>query len=140
MTKQIQKLLKSYKLPIFKCIGCNCEVPWSRMYKIYCSNLCRDEAHFIRYARRCTLDGRINRPDIQEALKIKLIFLISGGYKHEERRISDKIREKVLKRDKYKCKVCGKNATDIHHIDGVLFVGIILINLLYCCLLVIPIG
>ena len=39
---------------------------------MYCSKLCSREAGWDRYARVCRLDGRDQRPDIIEAMRIRL--------------------------------------------------------------------
>jgi 5-methylcytosine-specific restriction endonuclease McrA len=108
----------SFKLPIFSCINCDNNIPWNRPVKIYCSDLCRQEAHYIRYVRRCNRDGRINLPDVQEAIRIRSAHIASGGYPETERHIPKKLRESVFKRDHGVCQNCGKPGTDIDHIRG----------------------
>jgi hypothetical protein len=86
---------------------------------LFCCIHCRDEARLIRYVLRCKRDGRLNRLDVQQAIKIKFGFALSDiGYDEKARRLSPKIRSKVIKRDKGKCRKCGKPGTEIDHKAG----------------------
>lgn len=76
---------------IFPCVNCEKPIPWDRPIKIFCSDLCRDEADYVRYYRRCLSDGRSEMPDIQEALRIKLAHLLSGGYSASERKMESSV-------------------------------------------------
>ena len=107
-----------YHPPSFKCMNCDEIIQWTRRIKLYCSDLCKAEADYVRYSRNCKKDGRINRPDVQETLKIMFAHIASGGYHEKERRISQEIREMVITRDKCLCRICGKPGNDIDHIDG----------------------
>lgn len=77
-----------------------------------------EEAHFVRYFRACKSDGRINQPDVEEALRIRLGHIRNGGYRESERRIPRPVRRAVRERDKGRCQECGEPGTDIDHIDG----------------------
>ncbi len=85
---------------------------------IFCSDLCRDEAKFVRYFRACLLDGRYDQPDVQEALRIRLAFILGGGYAERARRLPPSVREAVVARDKGKCRACGRPGNQIDHISG----------------------
>jgi len=50
---------------------------------LFCSDLCKDEAKFVRYFRACIVDGRYGQPDVQEALRIKLPLFLVGGTRSE---------------------------------------------------------
>ena len=78
--------------PQFMCVNCGKSISWKRRIKLFCSDLCKDEAKYVRYYRRCQNDGRISRPDIQEALQIRKAHLISGGYPYKERILTKEIR------------------------------------------------
>jgi 5-methylcytosine-specific restriction endonuclease McrA len=99
----------------FRCPNCDAEI---REAILYCSDLCRDEAKYVRYYRACIADGRVAQPDVQDALEIRLAFLLSGGYAWRERRIPQEVREAVTARDGGRCRVCGAFADEIDHIDG----------------------
>ncbi len=73
----------------------------------------------MRYVRVCTTDGRINQPDIQEAIRIRRAFALSGGYPEQERRLSKATRDAVIERDRGCCVKCGDpEANQIDHIKG----------------------
>ena len=95
----------------------NCDHPINEA-KLYCSEICKQEAKFVRYVRDCRRDGRDQQPDVQEAIQIKLAMILGGGYPEQERRLSKTIRDAVIKRDGGCCKKCGKPGTDIDHIHG----------------------
>ncbi|WP_444944810.1 HNH endonuclease [Microbulbifer sp. ZKSA006] len=101
-----------------ECLHCSGEMPPFVKPRLYCSLACEQEAELIRYVRRCTLDGRIEQPDVQEAVKIRLAHIMSGGYDKKSREISCEVRVKVLQRSKGKCEQCGKDGRDIDHIEG----------------------
>ncbi len=72
----------------------------------------------IRYMRRCIKDGRINNPDVKDAICIMLGHVHAGGYRKRERRIPPETRAVAIKRDKGRCRQCGAAGTEIDHIDG----------------------
>lgn len=113
---------KKVHLPLrpidFPCLNCDQPVTLTSIVKLYCSDLCSDEAHFVRYFRACRNDGRINQPDIQEALKIRIGHILAGGYNERERRLPDHVRKAVFERDKGFCQECVQPGTDIDHIEG----------------------
>lgn len=113
---------KKENLPVrpvdFPCLNCDQPVTLTRAVKLYCSDLCSDEAHFVRYFRARISDGRINQPDIQEALKIRMGHILAGGYNEKERRVPDRVRAAVFERDKGLCQGCGQPGTDVDHIEG----------------------
>ena len=85
---------------------------------LFCSDLCKDEAGFVRYFRACIVDGRYDQPDVQEALRIQLAFILGGGYAERERRLPQAVREAVIARDKGRCRNCGAPGNQIDHIRG----------------------
>src|SRR5438045_4023628 len=72
--------------------------------KLYCSELCRQEAKFIRYARSCRSDGRDLQPDVRDAIQIRLALILGGGYPEQARQLPDSIRQAVIERDGGRCK------------------------------------
>ncbi|MFV2031538.1 MAG: HNH endonuclease, partial [Gammaproteobacteria bacterium] len=62
-------------------------------------------------------DGRIDQPDVQEAIQIKLAHIANGGYDEKERHIPSELRTKVIEFYGVKCNSCGQPGTDIGHIN-----------------------
>ena len=104
---------------VFPCLNCDQPAaPVAGQAKLYCSEGCAEEAKTVRYVRGCIRDGRIQRPDVLEAARIKLAMVVGGGYPEQERRLAPSVRKAVIARDNRLCKLCGKPGTDIDHIDG----------------------
>ncbi len=99
----------------FPCLNCGQSV---RKAKLYCSELCAQEASFVRYVRGCYRDGRDQQPDVQAAIQIKLAMILGGGYPEQERQLPKSVREAVFKRDKGRCQKCGQPGDQIDHICG----------------------
>ena len=85
---------------------------------MYCSELCSQEAGWVRYARVCRLDGRDQRPDVIEAMTIRLALVLGGGYPKLARTFPDSVRTAIFDRDQEKCQKCGQPGTEIDHISG----------------------
>jgi 5-methylcytosine-specific restriction endonuclease McrA len=99
----------------FQCL--NCDQPIKDPV-LFCSEVCKQEAKFVRYVRACRRDERDQQPDIQEAIEIKLAMILGGGYPEKERHIPDSIRKAVTRHDKGRCKICGNPGDQIDHISG----------------------
>lgn len=99
----------------FRCANCSSLIQEA---KIYCSELCSQEAGWVRYARVCRLDGRDQRPDVIEALRIRLAFVLGGGYPKLVRTLPDSVRRTIIERDQGTCQICGQPGTEIDHISG----------------------
>jgi 5-methylcytosine-specific restriction endonuclease McrA len=97
------------------CVNCDRPFP-PRRSLFYCSELCDQEAGYVRYHRRVLRDGRISRPDVREALEIRLAHLLNGGYPERQRHLSAELRAAIFERDGGRCRACGAPATDIDHI------------------------
>ncbi len=108
----ISKSLIAYPFP---CMNCDKTIPEA---VLFCSPLCREEAKFVRYYRACIQDGRIEQPDIHEALQIRLAHILAGGYRADLRQLSDALRKAVIDRDHGRCRRCGAAANQIDHVDG----------------------
>lgn len=104
--------------PALECLHCGEETPPYVKPRLYCSLACEQEAELVRYVRRCTLDGRIEQPDVQEAVQIRMAHIMAGGYDKESRSLSREAKAEVLQRSRGKCELCGKDGHDIDHIDG----------------------
>lgn len=85
----------------------------------YCSAYCKSYAKDIRYLRRKIKTGDIARPDIQEAVHLRLAHLVAGGYDSDARRLSPEVRAEVLSFDGGRCQSCkSAPATEVDHIAG----------------------
>ncbi len=107
--------LESLSSPPFPCPNCN--IPIGEPV-LFCSDLCKDKAKFVRYFRACVADGRFKQNDIQEALRIRLAHILGGGYPERLRQLSKEIRGAVIARDKGQCQSCGGTGNQIDHIRG----------------------
>lgn len=85
---------------------------------LYCSSWCNDIASNVRYQRRVLRDGRIERPDVREAVATRNAFMLIGGYASLGRTLSTSTRAEVKTRDGGRCQKCGKPGVEIDHIDG----------------------
>jgi hypothetical protein len=81
----------------------------------FCSLLCKAEAHYVRYWRRCIADGRDKDPRVKEAITIKLAFILGGGY---NRRVPESDRRFVIDRDGGRCQICRGPGNEVDHISG----------------------
>jgi len=99
----------------FECYNCGKRF---RKPRLFCSDLCRQEAKLVRYVRSCQKDGRINQEDVIEAIQIKFAHILSGGYPAKNRYLSQSIRTRVIEQAKGLCQLCGEQGTEIDHIDG----------------------
>jgi hypothetical protein len=113
------KIQRDSLTPIYlPCVNCDQPISLTTRVRLFCSQACGDEARFVRYVRRCTGDGRIQRPDVRAAIKIKFALILSGGYPAKERRLSKSQREAVFVRDEWRCRKCGEPGTTIDHVSG----------------------
>lgn len=99
----------------FQCANCSSVIEGTKMY---CSQLCSQEAEWVRYVRRCRRDGRDQRSDVIEVIRIRLAHILAGGYDKLARKLLDSVREAIIKRDQGRCRVCGQPADEIDHISG----------------------
>jgi len=113
-----QKISRLLNPPPFICLNCDEPIELTGQVKLFCSELCSEEAKFVRYFRRCSPDGRIKQPDVLEAIEIRFAHIMAGGYPAQERQVSRSMRAKVIARDKGVCRQCGEAGTTLDHIDG----------------------
>ena len=85
---------------------------------LFCSSWCQEAAKHVRYFRRVFRDGRIQDPDVQEAVRVRLAFLPAGGYEALGRNLSPQTRDAVKQRANGLCQKCGAPGADIDHIAG----------------------
>ena len=87
--------------------------------RLFCSEVCSQEAGFIRYVRRALQDGRLyDLAVLRVVIGTKLLMIRSGGYPTRERTVPALLRGEILQRDSYCCKLCGKEGNEIDHIAG----------------------
>jgi hypothetical protein len=102
--------------PLTSCVNCDGPVPGP---VLYCSAVCEEEAGTIRYVRRCWSEGRHLQPDVAEAIRIRVAWLMSGGYTARQRFLAAEVRQAVFERDGRLCQLCHQaEATEIDHIYG----------------------
>jgi hypothetical protein len=99
----------------FHCVNCSATF---EDVKLFCSQLCADEAGWVRYVRGCRLDGRDQDPKVKEAIIIRLALILGGGYDKRARKLADSLRRSIFERYQGKCRVCGKPGEEIDHISG----------------------
>ena len=97
---------------------------------LYCSNVCKESASYVRYARSYRSDGRDQRPDIAEGIILRLAFVLQGIYPAREPVAPEQFRELVFKRAEGHCEKCGRpfdfdpltrnldSVPKVHHLDG----------------------
>ena len=97
----------------------NCLTPLADdVEALFCSSWCTEIAEAVRYQRGAYRDGRIDNPDVQDAIVVRNAFLLAGGYHALGRALTSSTRLEVKERDSGRCKECGKKGTDIDHISG----------------------
>ena len=99
-------------------IGCvNCDGPIrSGGSVLYCSDACSQEASYVRYYRQVLGDGRWRQPEVQEAIRIRGVVVMNGGYPRSERALPEQLRRFVLERDRHTCQRCGGPGHQVDHI------------------------
>ncbi len=102
----------------FKCVNCASVIKEGTRARAYCSELCGQEADWVRYARRCHADGRDQQPDVRQALRIRLALVLGGGYPKLIRQLPEATRLAVYERDEGRCCGCGQPGTEIDHRSG----------------------
>ena len=99
------------------CINCD-EYFYADRPRLYCTPLCRDQADYVRYFRRCAADGRLKLDDVADAIYIKRAHILAGGYRAKERELPEDVRDQVKERDRGLCRECGEPGTEVDHIRG----------------------
>ena len=103
--------------PTFDAGRCaNCDTQTRFESPLFCSELCLQTAKAIRYVRMKMTEGTFDRPDIAEAIEMKMASLLGGGYPARARLVPSAVRRAIFQRDEYKCRLCGGPATEIDHI------------------------
>jgi len=102
------------------CLNCDGLMPpQTRPGTLFCSEICKQRADTVRYARRVYRDGRIKDPLVAEALRTKMAFAVTdGGYPSMLRDLDAETRNEVIERDASRCVLCGQPGNEIDHIAG----------------------
>lgn len=101
----------------FPCVNCFSVIEKDGT-SLYCSEVCAQAAGWVRYFRRCRLDGRLEELDVRKALRIRLALVLGGGYPRLKRTLPEATRRAVSERDRRTCQVCGRPGTEIDHKHG----------------------
>ena len=99
------------------CASCLQQLP-DEEEGLFCSELCSQTASTVRYWRRIVRNGRIDQPDVRQAVRTRVAHLLAGGYHEAARRLSPAIRAQVWERDSGGCVSCGQPGAEIDHIAG----------------------
>ena len=75
---------------------------------LFCTQLCRQIAEVVRYVRACSHDGRVEQPDVCEAIQMRVAHVLGGGYPEREREVSPAVRSAVFERAGGRCENCGR--------------------------------
>jgi len=75
---------------------------------LFCSPGCRQAAELVRYVRKARAEGRDQRPDIREAIQMRVAHVLAGGYPEAERRVPENLRQEVFRRAGGHCESCGR--------------------------------
>ena len=111
----VTQTFKMLSSPRFPCP--NCARPIGKPL-LFCSDVCKDEAKFVRYFRACIKDRGYEQEEVQEALRIRLAHILAGGYNERLRQIPRAVRDAVIARDAGRCRSCNGPANQIDHIRG----------------------
>ena len=99
-----------------QCVNCD-SIAVTVKSPLYCSAQCRQAAKLVRYVRTKRQEGIEHRPDIKEAIRIRLAMVLGGGYPEGERRVSPETRSFVFERAGGRCESCGR-ALDVDRSTG----------------------
>lgn len=75
---------------------------------LWCSSACHQAAKLVRYVRARRAEGTHQRPDIVEAIEMKMAHVLAGGYPETERRVPAAVRAEVFRRAGGRCQNCGR--------------------------------
>ena len=101
--------------PPFPCVNCGSLMQGATLY---CSELCSQEAEWVRYTRRSFRDGRARLLEVAYAIRVRRAHILAGGYPAHARRLPGCVRKAVFARDEGKCRACGQPGAEIDHISG----------------------
>lgn len=95
------------------CPNCGAEMGVER--SPYCSDVCREEAAFVRQLRGSLAQGTVLEQERQVALGQKLWRILGGGLPLRQSLVLERTLNQVIKRYEGRCDVCGAPATTIDH-------------------------
>lgn len=107
-----------------RCVNCGDTLSWDPLPPpahrrwLFCTQLCQQEAKYVRYFRSTARDGRQSDPGVLQELDMKLAHILGGGYPAEKRRLSQSTRDLVFERDSGRCVHCGRVGEEIDHVDA----------------------
>jgi 5-methylcytosine-specific restriction endonuclease McrA len=86
----------------------NCDGPGVTVTApLYCSPRCKQAAGLVRYVRARRADGMESRPDIREAIQMRLAMVLGGGYPEARRQVTAEVRAVIYARAEGQCEECG---------------------------------
>ncbi len=115
---------QQYELGTCQNCGNVLDTPTRQAGKLFCSEKCQQTASVVRYGRSAKRDGRITLTDVQEAIRMKISQIISGGYPEQSRRLSPEQREFIFQRDGRVCTCTEQHTLSAEqHFNGVVHEG-----------------
>lgn len=105
-----------------RCVNCGDTLNWdplpspSHWRWLFCTQLCQQEAKYVRYFRSTARAGRQTDPGVLRELHMKRAHILGGGYPAEERRLSQVERDLVVERDGGRCVICREPGQEIDHV------------------------
>ena len=103
---------------IVSCVECGGQISLVGYPQLYCSDRCRQILKLVHYGRRVARDDRDDDPLVNEALQIRMAWILAGGYPERDRAVPQDVRATVFARDGGRCQICGQPAAQIDHING----------------------
>ncbi len=85
----------------------NCGTPSESLSSPYCSEICRDQAAFVRQFRNAIATDSILTSEKQTVFGERLWWLLGGGLPIREARIPESAKRQVIKRCASKCEFCA---------------------------------
>src|SRR5260221_623752 len=112
--KESINMNQQYELGTCQNCGNVLDTPTRQAGKLFCSEKCQQTASVVRYGRSAKRDGRITLTDVQEAIRMKISQIISGGYPEQSPRLSAEQHFNGVVHEGR----CTAEATTIDHISG----------------------
>ena len=86
---------------------------------LFCSEVCSEFAKAVRYHRRVMADGRIDQPDVQDAVSVKMAY--AQWDQAPAKPLPAATRAAVFAAKGDRCVSCGAPATDVDHVVSAAF-------------------
>lgn len=123
----VEQRIEVLASPPFPCPNCDRPTPNE---SLFCLELCKQEAGFVRYFRARAAEERLMQADIKNAIDMKLAHILGGGYPERAREVPPRVRAEVIAFSNGKCYSCDEPGSDVDHIKGS---SSALSNLQYLC-------